>query len=211
MSLRSAEKSAALKAEYPELIVVMASNEELVIQSDIIFIGLLPAVAREILPQLVFNESKTIFSMMAAIDYDEMAGLLKLTSPSVDNLVKTVPLPSTANRCGPAVMYPPNSRLEAILRVVSTPIVCETEANMKPMISITGHISSFFELMNTSQQFIESHGIDKVTARQFVTSFYSSLAQGAERSSESLEDLSEEAATPGGLNEQVLNLSLIHI
>ena len=64
---------------------------------------------------------------------------------------------------------------------------------MKPMISITGHISSFYELMNTSQHFVESHGVDAVTARKFVTSFYSSLAQGSERSSESLEDLAEEA------------------
>jgi len=204
VSQRSADKSAALKAEHPGLIDITTSNKELVDRSDIIFIGLLPVVAREILPQLVFNESKTLFSMMAAIDYEEIAGLLKLTDPSMDNLVKTVPLPSTAYRCGPAVMYPPNPRLEAILRVVSTPIVCETEANMKPMISITGHISSFYELMNTSQQFVESHGVDTVTARKFVTSFYSSLAQGAERSSERLEDLSEEAATPGGLNEQVI-------
>jgi len=204
VSLRSAEKSATLKVEHPDLIDVVDSNEELVKQSDIIFIGLLPVVARDILPQLVFNESKVVFSMMAAIDYVEIAGLLKLnSSPSVDNLVKTVPLPSTAYRCGPAVMYPPNPRLEAILSVVSTPIVCETESSMKPMISITGHISSFYELMNTSQHFVESHGVDAVTARKFVTSFYSSLAQGSERSLESLEDLSEEAATPGGLNEQV--------
>lgn len=206
VSVRSADKSTALKAEHPDLIEIMDSNEDLVIQADIIFIGLLPVVARSILPQLVFNETKIVFSMMAAIDYVEIAGLLKQltsSSASLDNLVKTVPLPSTAYRCGPAVMYPPNPRLEAILSVVSTPIVCETEASMKPMISITGHISSFYELMNTSQHFVESHGVDAVTARKFVTSFYSSLAQGSEQSSESLEDLAEEAATPGGLNEQV--------
>mmetsp|Transcript_2458 Transcript_2458/g.4337 ORF Transcript_2458/g.4337 Transcript_2458/m.4337 type:complete len:299 (+) Transcript_2458:73-969(+) len=199
VSQRSADKSKALKEEFPDLVAIPSSNEELVAQSDIIFVGLLPDTARQILPTLPFDESKLVISMMAAVDLQETLKLIKVPP---NNLVRTVPLPSAANRSGPVLVHPPNPILESILAIVSTPVVCTSESNMKPMISLTGHISSFFELMNTSQLFIEENGVEASTARQFVTSFYSSLAQGAESSSETLEAMSEEAATPGGLNEQ---------
>ena len=38
----------------------------------------------------------------------------------------------------------------------------------------------------------------------FISSFYTSLARSTEMSSESFADMAEEAATPGGLNEQTL-------
>ncbi|KAJ1430101.1 hypothetical protein B484DRAFT_449042 [Ochromonadaceae sp. CCMP2298] len=198
VSQRSAEKSQALAAAYPGLVTI-ASNEEVVAQSDIVFIGLLPGVARELLPTLPFDDKKLVVSMMAAVDLAETLALVRVAP---ERLVRTVPLPAAANRSGPVLVHPPNQELEAVLRVVGTPVVCVQEAEMKPMVSLTGHISSFFELMNATQDFIVENGVDPVTARQFVTAFYSSCASGAEMSTEKLEDMAEEAATPGGLNEQ---------
>jgi hypothetical protein len=54
--------------------------------------------------------------------------------------------------------HPPNAAAEDILRVVSTPVVCQKESDMKPMVAVTGHISSFYELMNTTQNFIVGNG-----------------------------------------------------
>jgi pyrroline-5-carboxylate reductase len=202
VSLRSAEKSAALKAEYPDLITVKESNEELVAEADIVFIGLLPGIARELLPTLPFAESKTVISMMAAVDYSELLELVKLSGASVG---KTVPLPAASKRSGPVIMFPPNASIEAILSVVGTTIPCTDELQMKPMISLTGHISSFYELMKVSQDWQVEHGVDPATAKQFVGSFYSSLAAVANSSEESFAYMTEEAATPGGLNEQSVN------
>lgn len=155
VSLRSEEKSKLLQAAYPELVFVLASSEDLVREADIIFVGLLPGVAREILPTLPFDDSKLVISMMAAVDYEET---VQLTKVSAARLVRTVPLPSAANRSGPVLMYPPSAIHESVLSIVSTPVVCTAESNMKPMVSVTGHISSFFELMNTSQAFIVDQG-----------------------------------------------------
>lgn len=119
-------------------------------------------------------------------------------------MVRTVPLPSNARRTGPILMHPACPEAEGVLKIVGTPVVCKLEAEMKPMVAITGHISSFFELMRCSQDFAIDNGVDSATARQFVGAFYSSLTQGAEKSHESLAYLTEEAATPGGLNEQSL-------
>ena len=155
VSLRNEEKSKALQAAFPDLVFIVASNEELVAEANIVFIGLLPGVARELLPTLPFDESKLVISMMAAVD---LAETLTLTRMHPDRLVRTVPLPSAANRSGPVLVHPPYAQLESILQIVSTPVVCVKESDMKPMIAVTGHISSFFELMNTSQAFIVDNG-----------------------------------------------------
>jgi len=201
VSRRSAEKSKALQEEYPELITVLDSNEDLVAKSDIVFIGLLPGVAREILPVLPFTESKIVISMMAAVDYDELLSLVKLSGAKVG---KTVPLPAASRRSGPVLLFPPNAVIENTLRVVGKPIVCSKEVEMKPMISLTGHISSFFELLRVSQDWTVENGVDADTAKDFVSSFYSSCAQAATTSEDSFAYMAEEAATPGGLNEQSL-------
>lgn len=200
VSNRSTEKSAMLRAEFPEIVTVCDSNDAIVKDADVIFIGLLPGVAREILPALPFTDSKLVISMMAAVDLQETLALVRI-APS--RLVRTVPLPSAARRTGPVLTHPPNAEAEAVLRIVATPIVSAEEGGMKPMISVTGHISAFFELMNTSQNFLTNQGVDDNTARQFVAAFYLGCAQSAvQQGSEPFAELCEEAATPGGLNEQ---------
>jgi len=51
---------------------------------------------------------------------------------------------------------------------------------------------------------LRTQGVDSDTARAYVAAFYSSLAAAAEGSAEPLAALRDEAATPGGLNEQSL-------
>jgi pyrroline-5-carboxylate reductase len=163
VSLRNEAKSSALKEAFPDLVHVVESNEDLVAEADVVFIGLLPAVARELLPTLPFTAEKLVISMMAAVDLQET---LTLTKMPADRLVRTVPLPSAANRSGPVLVHPPNATIEAILSIVSTPAVCTLESHMKPMIAVTGHISSFFELMKTSQEFVVEQGKPSCTAVQ---------------------------------------------
>ena len=156
VSERSREKSSALKAEYSDFVTVSDSNEEIVNQSDILFIGLLPGVAREVLPSLNVD-GKLIISMMAAVDYSEVLTLTK-SHDANSRVVRTVPLPSNARRSGPILMHPECAEAESVLKIVGTPVVCKLEAEMKPMVAITGHISSFFELMRCSQDFAVANG-----------------------------------------------------
>ena len=204
VSPRSADKAAALAADYPNLVKIAQDNAQVVAESDIIFIGLLPGTAREIIPSLPFTEKHFVVSMMAAVDYTETLSLLQAAAPSLPDqqIVRTVPLPAAAKRSGPILMHPINERGSAILKNIGTPVSCKGEEDMKPMICLTGHISSFFELQRVTESWITSKGVDSEAASAFVRSFYSSLATAAENSEHSLADMRDEAATPGGLNEQ---------
>ena len=114
---------------------------------------------------------------------------------------------------------------------------------MKPLVSLTGHISSFFELLRVTQDwavkngeandrsyglstmytvmvenalsvifsalsdtvyYFSAIGVESDTARSYVSSFYTSLASSTVESKSSFSEMREEAATPGGLNEQSL-------
>lgn len=202
VSPRNEEKSQRLRDEFPDLVRIASSNEEVVAASDVVFVGLLPQVARSILPTLPFKENQLVISMMAAVDIAEVVTLVRLPASRV---VRTVPLPSNAQRVGPILVHPAgNNEAEQLLTIIGKPVVCSTEAEMKPLVSLTGHISSFFELQRQTQQWAESEGVETDTARAYVSSFYTSLATAADTSADTLEELRDEAATPGGLNEQSL-------
>jgi pyrroline-5-carboxylate reductase len=156
VSRRSEEKSLALQEKFPDLVEIVEDNQRLVQLSDIIFIGLLPNVAQDLLPSLPFKNHHLIISMMAAVDYQTTLNLL--SNVSSDRIVRTVPLPSSARRTGPIIMFPANNEAQSVLLHVGTPVVCEVESKMKPMIAVTGHISSFYELMRTSQDFLSANG-----------------------------------------------------
>lgn len=72
ISKRNEMKASSLVAEVPEIISI-AENDDIVRQSDVIFVGLLPSVAREVLPALPWKEgSKFVISMMAAVNFEEV-------------------------------------------------------------------------------------------------------------------------------------------
>jgi hypothetical protein len=76
----------------------------------------------------------------------------------MNSCLKIVPLPSAARRCGPIVSFPTGSELSSVVAHVGTVIGCDNELQMKPMISVAGQISPFYELMYTTQKFLMSKG-----------------------------------------------------
>ena len=171
ISPRNEEKAAILHAAHPDIIEIASSNEDVVLRSNIVFIGLLPAAAAEILPKLVFTEEQMVWafyvsaflyyvilqviSMMAAVNY---ADVLSMTGTAMARTARIVPLPSAAKRSGPILCFPPNVQLAEIVSVVGTPVICSAESEMKPLVSITGHISAFYELMSVAETWAVSNG-----------------------------------------------------
>jgi len=81
VSSRSAEKSAALQAKYPTVISIESDNQRIIDQCEIIFVGLLPDVAREILPRLKIGRQHFLISMMATISLRAAPEYIAKTRP----------------------------------------------------------------------------------------------------------------------------------
>jgi hypothetical protein len=69
-----------------------------VLSSEVIFIGLLPGPAREILPNMPFKKDQIVISMMAAVDIAELKSLVAKVDGN--RVTRTVPLPSNSQRTG---------------------------------------------------------------------------------------------------------------
>lgn len=67
---------------------------------------------------------------------------------------------------------------------------------------MTAMISYFYASCSTLHTWATANGVAEGPSRDFVASFMSSLAASGMDSHESFVDMAEEAATPGGLNEQ---------
>lgn len=131
VSARTRAKAEALVAAFPGRVTIGASNQEIVDQSDVIFVGLLPDIARQELPKLHFAAGKRVVSMMATIPYDELLALVQLPREQV---VRTVPLPATAKRSGPILAYPPNEGIRDLLSQVGVPVMVETESEITTLV-----------------------------------------------------------------------------
>ncbi|OQR85570.1 hypothetical protein THRCLA_10671, partial [Thraustotheca clavata] len=127
VSPRGTEKAKALQAKFPDKVTIASSNQDVLDHSNVVFIGLLPDVARQELPNLQFGANTTIISMMATIPYDELVQLVRLPK---ENVVRTVPLPSSSRRTGPILAYPKQAYVKDILDQIGTPVMVDTESEV---------------------------------------------------------------------------------
>ncbi|CAI5712575.1 unnamed protein product [Peronospora effusa] len=199
ISARTKAKAEALVTKFPDRVSISASNQEIVDKSDVIFIGLLPTVAREELPKLSFIGKKVV-SMMATIPYDELLQLVKLPTESV---VRSVPLPVAAKRTGPVLAYPDNAFARDLFAQIGTPVMVIQEDEITKLTCVTALISFFYATCDTTQQWCVNNGVGDQASRDYIASFFHSLATAGAESTERFGEMADEAATSGGLNEQV--------
>lgn len=171
VSARTMAKAETLVAKFPDRVSIGASNQEIVDKSDVIFIGLLPNVAREVLPKISFVGKKVI-SMMATIPYDELLQLVKLPSESV---VRSVPLPVTAKRSGPILAYPDNTYARDLFAQIGTPVMLAEEAEITKLAGITALISYFYATCNITQQWCVNNGVGTHICSVIYCFFYSEM------------------------------------
>ncbi|CAI5738325.1 unnamed protein product [Peronospora destructor] len=198
VSARTKAKAEALVTKFPDRVSISASNQEIVDKSDVIFIGLLPTVAREELPKLSFIGKKVV-SMMATIPYDELLQLVKLPTESV---VRSVPLPVAAKCTGPVLAYPDNAFARDLFAQIGTPVMVQ-EDEITKLTGVTALISFFYATCDTTQQWCVNNGVGDQASRNYIASFFHSLATAGAESTERFGEMADGAATSGGLNEQV--------
>lgn len=199
VSPRNKEKAEALHQKYPDLVTVASSNQEVVDRSDWVFAALLPEAAEEVISQLTFPEEKNFINLVATLSLkraEEIIGKRKV-------IADVVPLTFAANRFGPVIIYPPIPEVCEIMSHVGTPVTVETPKQISILRTATSLMSPYYMLLTRIIDWCCSNGLDEPTARQYITSFTSSLSSKASTWEGPLENLAREM-TPGGLNWRAL-------
>jgi pyrroline-5-carboxylate reductase len=196
LSPRNAEKSALLAKQYNN-VAVCGSNQQVVDDSDIIFISMNASSCPQALEELTFGENKTIINLVATIPPEEILAAIG----KVRNFYHIVPLPFISQRIGPIAAYPFSDELQELLSPLGTVVFAENMNEIRAMQAITALMSSFYETLHGLALFAENEGMEYKKAMSYTASFFGALCRRAgDFGGGDFNTLAMEM-TPGGLNE----------
>jgi len=202
LSPRGAAKVAKLAADFPGVLKVAASNQEVVDSSDIVFIGCLPAQAEEVIGALKFSSHHTVVSLVATMP---MAKVQEACAPVPNSQVlRVIPLPPVAKHAGATVMTPKHPIVTPLFDQLGPCVACEDEATMKKMMVVTCLMGQFYAQQRATQQWLERQGIGTEAASKWTGAVFHSISyDSAIATPHTFEELVGEQVK-GGLNEQVI-------
>jgi pyrroline-5-carboxylate reductase len=196
LSPRSEETSRALAAAYPNA-TRAASNAEVVANSDIVLLGMLPSQIGT-LGELPFREDQIVVSFLAGVS----VRLVRDTVRPATRVVRMIPLPCIEYGKGPILMTPADPSVEALFSPLGELVITEQESDLDTLAAASGLMSTHFQMQNAVIDWLRAKGIPHAQSSGFVRSLYIGLGELAlrdERRGGSLPPGNYE--TKGGLNE----------
>jgi pyrroline-5-carboxylate reductase len=197
LSPRNRERADKLASKFC-LVHVASDNQSVVEQSDVVFLALRPETAKDVLTPLRFSKDQSIISL---IPTQPLSLIREWISPASE-ISRAVPLPSIAKRKGPILYCFPNPSSRSILEKLGDLVPVSDEKTLHVLWAMNGMISPGFDMMGVYSQWAVNQGVNEELARIYTTQFFKILAEMAvDHRDGDLSELSNEAATPGGLNE----------
>ena len=202
ISPRNKNKAKLLSKKFKKKILIAKNNQEVVNNSNWLFLGVLPDVGKTILPRLNFKSNQTIISFMSTIKLNQ---LKKITNKK-SKIIRAIPMPPISLGKGPIAIYPPNKKVKNFFNKIGTSIEIKNEGLSNNFWAISGTMASFYEVLKVLSDWQVKKGLKRLDAQKYTTSLYSALAQLAEvYSSKNLKKFVLDSQTPGGLNWQGVN------
>jgi pyrroline-5-carboxylate reductase len=182
------------------LVKILKDNQEIINKSSIIILGVTPNVGNKILSKLKFSKNKKIISLISTIN---LANLKKLTKNK--NIVRATPLPPIEIKKGPIVICPPNKLVKNLFKYLGEVIEIRNEKLSYKFWSTASIMAAYYEILNTSSNWLIRKGIKKNIAQNYIAELFLSLSQDAvNKKSQGFKKLVADSQTPKGLNMQVL-------
>jgi pyrroline-5-carboxylate reductase len=196
LSPRSEERGRALAAAFSNT-ERLESNEAVVAQSDIIFLGVLPKQLGD-LKGLPFRADHVVVSFLAGA---ALEAVRQAVAPA-QRVVRVIPLPGIEFGKGAILMMPQDAEVAALFAPVGELVIPETEQDLNTISIGSGLMSAHFALQNTVIGWMRERGIQPALASRYVRALYSGLGELAlemDRRGDPLPP--EEYETRGGINE----------
>ena len=198
LSPRNETVSAALSKKFTQ-VSRLSGNQDVIDNSELVFIALRPDVFKEVLSSLVFRADQRVISLIPFLKYQELAALV---APA-KKLCRAIPLPTVVNQVCPIPVYKPDSVILDLLGKIGQTLLIEEEKQLHTIWTLTGLITPFYDLLGELSLWSNKNGVDQKLADKYLADMFNSLAYAASISEEpDFESLSNHAATPGGMNEK---------
>lgn len=202
VSQRSADISARLAADFPQ-VIVSGDNQAIVDGCDTVMLAIRPQIAEEVIRALRFRDGQKVISVVAATDRQ---ALLDWIGADV-RLTQAIPLPFVARRKGVTAIYPPDMDTAAIFNVLGNAVESETKAEYDLLAAASALMATYFGILQHTTEWLVENGLPEEKGRAYLAPLFAGLSEVTLHAGRDVDfiDLSREFATKGGLNEQVLN------
>ena len=201
VSPRNKNKAQKLKKKFKK-VYIAKNNQDVINQSDWVFLGLLPEIGEKILPNLNFKNNQTVVSFISTINYEKLKKIVKKKI----KIVRAIPMPPIALGKGPVAIFPKNQKVKFFFDKIGTVIEIKSEKLSKNFWATSGTMAAFYETLKILSDWLVKKGLKRIEAQKYITSLYSALAELAKvNSKKHLKYFVAESQTPGGLNWQGVN------
>lgn len=200
VSQRSADISAALAADFPQ-VLVSSDNQAIVDGCDTVVLAIRPQIAEEVVRPLTFRDGQSVISVVAATSRE---ALFDWIGADV-RLSQAIPLPFVARRKGVTAVYPPDRDTAALFNVLGNAVECETKAEYDLLAAASALMATYFGIMHRTTEWLAEKGLPEEKGRAYLAPLFAGLADTALLAGKDTGflEMSHEFATKGGLNEQV--------
>ena len=199
LSPRGRARSGSLAARHPS-VRVAPDNQAVVAQSETVLVCLRPQEVRAALRELDFRQDQAVVSVVAGVS---VADLSSWVAPA-EMQGRAVPLPAVALRRGLTAVQPARSQAHEIFARLGDVIVAGDESALDALSATTATIAAHLAYVGEISRWLAAHGVGDADATRYVASLFTEVASTLDRGPVDFPALTEDHATPGGINEQFL-------
>src|SRR6056300_1378633 len=182
-------------------IKIAKNNQEIINNSDWVFLSVTPTVGKKIIKDLKFRSNQKVISFISTITLSQLKKMIK---KKVD-IVRAIPLPPISLKEGPVPICPPNKKVKAFVDKLGSTVEIKNEKLSINFWSTSGLMASYYNMLDTISVWLNKRGVKKLDAQKYVTSLFLALSKDAViNSTKDLKLLIKDSQTPKGLNEQGL-------
>ena len=200
VSKRNSKISSELKRNSKK-IKISTDNQDIINQSNWVFLAVTPTIGKIILPKLTFKKGQTIISFISTIKMTELKKYIKVKT----KIIRAIPLPPISLRKGPVPIFPPDKQVRNFFNKLGTSVEIKNENLSLNFWSTSSMMAPFYELLQTLSEWLVKKGINRSDSQKYITSLFIALSEDAKiNSNKDLKVLVKNSQTPKGLNEQAV-------
>ena len=178
ISPRNTKIAKALKAKFKKIIIAK-TNQQIVDQSDWVFLSVTPSVGEKIIKNLKFKLNQTIISFISTITLSQLKKAIKVKA----KIVRAIPLPPISLKKGPVPICPPNIKVKKFFNHLGTTVEIKKEKSSINFWTTSGMMAPFYELLRVMTDWLVKRGVKRDNAQKYITSLFSALSEDAVKNS----------------------------
>jgi len=200
VSPRNHERAQQLAADFKQ-VTVAENNQQVINDSDYVFIALRRQIVADELSKLDFSRTKAIISLVPTISRAQIAQYCR---QSIENIYRAVPLPFIEKHQSTTPMFPNEPTLQSIFKQTGGVIIATDEKQFDLFMLGGSTMGIYFKFAGLCANWLNEQGLQAEQANLYISRLFLSLAQqSAAQTNPNFKSLQDEYSTKGGTNELI--------